>query len=75
MMRIVGHPVAINPDPLKLRRHALDEGWTIVDHGSLRGRVASPSGDRQATGRRVTAGARASVRATQRSVGRSRPPD
>ncbi|MFN8083250.1 MAG: HAD-IB family hydrolase [Dermatophilaceae bacterium] len=74
MMRIVGHPVAVNPDH-ELRRHALDEGWTIVDHGSLRGRVASVVETAKATGRRVTAGARASVRVTQRSVGRSPRPD
>lgn len=32
MMEVVGHPVAVNPDP-RLRRTAAKRGWPIVDWG------------------------------------------
>ncbi len=31
MLSMVGHPTAVNPDP-KLRRHARDLGWRVIDY-------------------------------------------
>lgn len=44
MLSLVGHPVAVNPDP-SLRNHARDHGWPVVDfRGSRRAaRVAVPA--------------------------------
>lgn len=66
MMSIVGHPVAVNPDP-ELRRLALERGWQVVEHGKLRGRVASGIESARATGRGIAAAARRSWRGVTRA--------
>ncbi len=66
MLSIVGHPVAVNPDP-ELRRLALEQGWLLVEHGKLRGRVASAIDSARATGRGIAAAARSSWRGVTRS--------
>lgn len=52
LLEVVGHPHTVNPDRA-LRRHAMDNGWPILEFGnptSLRSRMATPSAGMVAVG-------------------------
>lgn len=60
MLSAVGNPVAVNPD-LALRHLAHEQGWRILDHGKVRGGVASLVSKARTTGRGVLAGLRSTT--------------
>ncbi len=68
MLRLVGHPVAVNPDP-ELARVARGEGWEILRFDRLRRRLQAAAALAGATGAGGAGSAALAARARRRAEG------